>query len=154
MTFRVLSDILIALETNIVNRKNLVPKNYLLEPGNQEFKELLKRSNWTQSESARQIKVSPGLVSQYLSGLTRPSSTTLTLFRMLVEEKVQREAQVPSTSSPESLRESHERLTEIAQADPQKFETVRQVIKLAHSHLPKKKNKRPRSHHSHSGAGQ
>ncbi len=120
-------------------------KNFLLNPGNQEFKALLERSKWTQSEAARQLKVSPGLVSQYLSGITRPSTTTLTLFKMLVEEKERQHGlHYSPASTSESLRESQQRLTEIAQADPQRFETVREVIKLAYSHLPKKKGRRKR----------
>lgn len=120
-------------------------KNFLLDPGNQEFKELLARSKWTQSESARQLKVSPGLVSQYLSGLTRPSTTTLTLFRILVKEKERQGDDFPTYASTlENLRESNEKLAAIAEADPQRFETVREVIKLAYSHLPKKKGKRKR----------
>jgi transcriptional regulator with XRE-family HTH domain len=137
--------LLLHLAANIVNWNKLVSKNFSLEPENQEFRELLKRSEWSQSEAARQLKVSPGLVSQYLSGFTRPSTTTLKLFRMLVEDKEQQEAtiQLPRTS-PDSLRESSERLAEIAQADPQKFETVRQVIKLVNNHLPKNKGTRQR----------
>jgi transcriptional regulator with XRE-family HTH domain len=123
-----------------------VPKNFLLEPGNQEFRQLLERSKWTQSETARQLKVSPGLISQYMSGLTRPSSTTLTLFRMVLKEKEQISMGVeypPATL--QNLRESHDKLNEIARANSQKFETVCEIIKLAYADLPKKKGKRPTS---------
>jgi transcriptional regulator with XRE-family HTH domain len=123
-----------------------VTKNFLNDPGNLEFKELLAHSKWTQSETARQLKVSPGLVSQYLSGLTRPSTTTLMLFRMVLKEKDQLTQGVAVPGSVlASLREDSDRLAEIARTDPDKFETVHEVITMAYSNLPKKKGKRKRA---------
>jgi len=51
---------------------------------NDEFRRLFERSGWTQAEAARQLDVTPGVVSQYLSGDTRPSGTTLKLLHVLV----------------------------------------------------------------------
>jgi transcriptional regulator with XRE-family HTH domain len=129
------------------NKTTIVSKKaFLTDPGNQEFRTLLERSKWTQSESARQLKVSPGLVSQYLSGLTRPSTTTLTLFRMILEKRdlltQGNDFEAPTLAS---LRDSSEKLLEIAKADPEKLTTVHEVIKLAYSNLPVKKNTRKRS---------
>jgi len=56
------------------------------DPLNREFARLLKTSGWTQSEAARQLNLSPAAVSRYLSLETRPSTTVIQLFKLLVND--------------------------------------------------------------------
>ncbi|HEY1171609.1 MAG TPA: helix-turn-helix transcriptional regulator [Verrucomicrobiae bacterium] len=51
---------------------------------NAEFARLLASSGWKQSEAARQLELSPAVVTRYLSDDTRPSLTVLKLFKLLI----------------------------------------------------------------------
>ncbi len=57
------------------------------DPLNREFARLLKASGWTQSEAARQLNLSPAAVSRYLSLETRPSTTVIQLFKLLINDR-------------------------------------------------------------------
>lgn len=51
---------------------------------NEEFARLLKVSGWKQAEAARQLALSPAVISRYLNGDTHPSLTVLKLFQLLI----------------------------------------------------------------------
>jgi transcriptional regulator with XRE-family HTH domain len=51
---------------------------------NVEFERLLAKSGWTQSECARQLELTPAVITRYLNGETRPSLTTLKLFKLML----------------------------------------------------------------------
>ena len=53
-----------------------------MDPLNKEFIRLLKLSGLTQTDAAKLLHVSQGVISQYVSGKTRPSETVLRLFRL------------------------------------------------------------------------
>lgn len=55
-----------------------------MDPLNVEFERLLAKSGWTQSESARQLELTPAVITRYLNGETRPSLTTLKLFKLML----------------------------------------------------------------------
>ena len=56
----------------------------MADPLNREFLRLFEASGWTQSATARQLSLSPAVVSQYLSGETRPSRTVIRLLQLLL----------------------------------------------------------------------
>ena len=56
----------------------------LKDPRNLEFARLLSISGWNQSEAARQLDLTPAAISRYLGGQTRPSTTVLQLFQLLL----------------------------------------------------------------------
>lgn len=58
-----------------------------LDPRTAEFVRLLKVAGWSQAETARQLRITPGAVSQICSGRTRPRAATLNLLKLLVEKK-------------------------------------------------------------------
>jgi transcriptional regulator with XRE-family HTH domain len=62
---------------------------------NAEFVRLLARSGWSQSEAARRLSLSPAVVSRYVSGQTRPSTTVVMLFKLLIGDQ----APLPSADS-------------------------------------------------------
>lgn len=49
-----------------------------------EFERLMRVQEWSQAETARQLKMTPSAVSQILSGKNTPSAQTLYLFRRMV----------------------------------------------------------------------
>ncbi|EEF62052.1 helix-turn-helix domain-containing protein [Pedosphaera parvula] len=55
-----------------------------MDPLNIEFERLLAKSGWTQSECARQLELTPAVITRYLNGETRPSLTTLKLFKLML----------------------------------------------------------------------
>ena len=59
-------------------------KTKKLDPLNVEFLRLLESSGWSQSEAARQLDLAPATISQYKSGETRPSRTTLRLMKLIL----------------------------------------------------------------------
>ena len=50
----------------------------------EEFKELLKRSGWNQSEAARNLDLPAPSISRYVNDIDTPSKQTLRLFKMLL----------------------------------------------------------------------
>lgn len=52
-----------------------------------EFLQLLEQSGWSQAEAARQLRLTPGAISQIVTGRTAPHSSTLNLFRLLLERR-------------------------------------------------------------------
>lgn len=55
-----------------------------MDPLNEEFIRLLKLSGLNQTNAAKLLHLTQGVVSQYVSGITRPSETVLRLFRLEV----------------------------------------------------------------------
>jgi len=51
---------------------------------NDEFARLLANSGWKQSEAARQLELSPAVITRYLNNDTHPSLTVLKLFKLLI----------------------------------------------------------------------
>jgi len=51
---------------------------------NREFVRILTNSGWSQSEAAEKLRLSPAVISKYVSGETRPSLTVLKLFKLLI----------------------------------------------------------------------
>jgi transcriptional regulator with XRE-family HTH domain len=51
---------------------------------NEEFARLLTNSGWKQSEAARQLELSPAVITRYLNNDTHPSLTVLKLFKLLI----------------------------------------------------------------------
>jgi len=51
---------------------------------NEEFARLLKKSGWKQAEAARQLELSPAVITRYLNHDTHPSLTVLKLFQLLI----------------------------------------------------------------------
>lgn len=58
---------------------------FMNDLANQEFREFLHRSGWSQAEAARQLNLTPAAVSRYLSGASRPSASILKLCGLLLE---------------------------------------------------------------------
>jgi transcriptional regulator with XRE-family HTH domain len=55
-----------------------------MDTANEEFKELLKRSGWNQSEAARNLDLPSGSVSRYVNSIDKPSKQTLRLFKIIL----------------------------------------------------------------------
>ncbi len=55
-----------------------------LDRRTQQFNALVKSSGWSQAEVARQLKVTPGAVSQFRSGKIRPRGLTLRMFKIVL----------------------------------------------------------------------
>lgn len=55
-----------------------------MDPLNSEFVRLLAKSGWSQSEAARRLLISAGVISQYVNGHTRPSLAILQSFKLLI----------------------------------------------------------------------
>ena len=58
-----------------------------MHPRNQEFIALAKLCRWSQAEVARQLRLTPGAVSQIYHGKTRPHPRTLQLFKLLLTKR-------------------------------------------------------------------
>lgn len=105
-----------------------------MDPLNREFVELLNASGWTSAEAARQLEVTPGLISQYRSGSTRPSPQMLRLFKLVLvgENPAALQAVGGSvTKYPEhknEFGEMNDQLIELKKADPKAFATVKTMI--------------------------
>jgi plasmid maintenance system antidote protein VapI len=50
----------------------------------EEFKELLKRSGWNQSEAARNLDLPAPSISRYVNDIDTPSRQTIRLFKMML----------------------------------------------------------------------
>ena len=46
----------------------------------------MEKVGWTKAEAARHLEITPAVVTRYYGGQTRPSLTTLKLFKMIVED--------------------------------------------------------------------
>ncbi len=64
---------------------------------NDEFARLLKNSGWKQSEAAKQLELSPAVITRYLNNDTHPSLTVLKLFKMLIGDMQPLPGTVPMT---------------------------------------------------------
>ena len=51
---------------------------------NAEFARLLVSAGWKQAEAAKQLELSPAVITRYMSNETRPSLTVLKLFKLLI----------------------------------------------------------------------
>ena len=58
-----------------------------MDPKSEHFIGLFKSSGWTQAEVARQLRITPGAVSQLCKGTTRPHARTLAMFRMVLQQR-------------------------------------------------------------------
>ena len=56
-----------------------------MHPRKQEFISLLKSSGWSQAEAARRLDLTRGGLNGIVTGPTKPSSTLLKLFRLLLQ---------------------------------------------------------------------
>src|SRR3954471_20148213 len=54
------------------------------DPLNVEFVRLLAKSGWGKSQTAHKLELTPAAITRYLSGETRPSLTTLKLFKLMI----------------------------------------------------------------------
>lgn len=55
-----------------------------MDGANVEFKELLQRSGWNQSEAARNLDLTTASVSRYVNDIDKPTKQTLRLFRIIL----------------------------------------------------------------------
>lgn len=105
-----------------------------MDPLNREFVELLNASGWTSAEAARQLEVTPGLISQYRSGSTRPSPQMLRLFKLVLVGENPAALQAAGSSVPNypehknEFGEMNDQLIELKKADPKAFATVKTMI--------------------------
>ena len=58
-----------------------------MHPRNQEFIGMAKLCGWSQAETARQLRLTPGAVSQIFHGKTHPHPRTLRLFKLLLTKR-------------------------------------------------------------------
>ncbi len=65
-----------------------------MTPENEEFKELLKRSGWNQTEAAKQLQLPESSISRYMNDVDKPAKPTLLLFKILIA----RAYTIPSTA--------------------------------------------------------
>ena len=54
------------------------------DPLNAEFMRLLAKAGWKKAEAARRLELTPAVITRYFNGETRPSLTTLKLFKLLL----------------------------------------------------------------------
>ena len=59
----------------------------VLDPRNAEFIGLSRAMNWSQAETARQLNITPGAVSQICNGKTKPRLTTVNFLKALIGQK-------------------------------------------------------------------
>lgn len=55
-----------------------------MHPYNNEFIRLMKKAGWNKAETARQLEITPAVITRYTYGETRPSLTTLKLFKIIL----------------------------------------------------------------------
>jgi len=55
-----------------------------MHPYNKEFIRLMKKAGWNKAETARQLEITPAVITRYTYGETRPSLTTLKLFKVIL----------------------------------------------------------------------
>ncbi len=58
-----------------------------MHPYNNEFLRLMKKAGWNKAETARQLEITPAVITRYSYGETRPSLMMLKLFKMLIGDK-------------------------------------------------------------------
>jgi transcriptional regulator with XRE-family HTH domain len=70
-----------------LTRQNAVQKKkstMRTDPLNAEFMRLLAKAGWKKAEAARRLELTPAVITRYFNGETRPSLTTLKLFKLLL----------------------------------------------------------------------
>lgn len=83
------------------------------------------------ADVARWLKLTPGAISQYLSGKTTPKQGVIELFRQRLQENV-------GPAIPEaSPAELHERLKDLERYDPAAFDAARATIETLHGRMNK-----------------
>ncbi|MDB6036560.1 MAG: hypothetical protein JWM99_401 [Verrucomicrobiales bacterium] len=72
---------------------NLIKANFedfiltsIVNAANADFIRLMEKVGWTKADAARHLELTPAVVTRYYGGQTRPSLTTLKLFKMIVED--------------------------------------------------------------------
>lgn len=105
-----------------------------MDPLNREFLALLEASGWSKAEAARQLDVTPSLISQYASGGTRPSPQMVRLFKLVLATE-RPEALEAGPNAPE-LRAVQTQVREIHGRDAGAFRSVRAMVDGVHRSLP------------------
>jgi hypothetical protein len=110
-----------------------------VDPLKREFIDLARRSGWHDAEIARQLELTRGGVHGLLKGDTVPSRSILKLFQMvLLREKPEL---MTSRAGEQSLAEAPDpaihaimaELEELKESNPERFQTVREVITVYHT---------------------
>jgi transcriptional regulator with XRE-family HTH domain len=115
---------------------------------NVEFRKLVEASGWTQTRVAARLRLSQGVVSQFMSGRTRPSDSTIEHFRTAL-------AMDPETSKRLSLypqgqermlsggdaetQEAAERLGVLKEESPENYQAIKTMIETVYRSTPKGK---------------
>jgi predicted transcriptional regulator len=122
----------------------------LKDPRNLEFARLLSISGWNQSEAARQLDLTPAAISRYLGGQTRPSTTVLQLFQLLLGDTkgVRKDLVQPEESGIEGGRRMTEEeatlLRELGALDNERRTAVLKALcDLIRALSPEKKGPKP-----------
>lgn len=106
-----------------------------------EFMALLRSSGWSKAEAARQLDVTPSLISQYAGGVTRPSPQMLRLFKLVLLTENPSALQAAGSSGikyPEhknEFGEMNDQLIELKRADPKAFATVKTMLTSVHAQV-------------------
>jgi hypothetical protein len=84
------------------------------------------------ADVARWLGVTPGAVSQYISGRTTPKESVIQFFRHHVDEKIT--SKKPSESTPSELQQ---KLEDLSRFDPAAYAAARATIETLHGRLDK-----------------
>jgi transcriptional regulator with XRE-family HTH domain len=123
---------------------------------NRKFCEMVDASGWTRSEVARRLHKSPGAITQFCQGATRPSDAVMELFRMILAKE--NPTAVDKSPKPrermkepledmgggvakDEIPELKRKLDEIAESDDD-LRMIKQVIDYAHAHRRKKRREK------------
>ena len=74
------------------------------DPKSARFLELLARLGWSQAQAARELRITPGAVSQICTGKTRPHPATLNSLEIIAARKTGRQPVSARKSSPDGLQ--------------------------------------------------
>lgn len=55
-----------------------------MDPLNKDFIRLVAKAGWNKSETARRLELTPAVITRYFNGETRPSLTTIKLFKLIL----------------------------------------------------------------------
>ena len=74
------------------------------DPKTERFLELLEKLGWSQAQAARELRITPGAVSQICTGKTRPHPATLNSLEIIAARKTGRHPGSARKSSSEGLQ--------------------------------------------------
>jgi transcriptional regulator with XRE-family HTH domain len=115
---------------------------------NVEFRKLVEASGWTQTRVAARLRLSQGVVSQFMSGRTRPSNATIEHFRTALAmdpETAKRLSLYPPgqerilSGSDAETQEAAERLGVLKEESPENYQAIRTMIETVYRSTPKGK---------------